>query len=49
MGGMKVGDWGDECSVEGRERDSTSVQTFSNHFMKISTAGFVTTESGSLF
>ncbi len=47
MGGVQVG--GDECSVNEGEWGKTSVQTFSNLFLKALTEGAVTTEAGSLF
>ncbi len=51
MGGVQVGkgEWGDECSVNGGDGGKTSVQTFSNLFLKKLTEGAAPTKPGAYF
>ncbi len=49
LDGEGVGDWGDECSVNGGDGERLVSKHFSNLFLKALTEGVVTTETGSLF
>ncbi len=44
-----LGNWGDECSVNGEDFGKNSVHAFTKLFSKLLTGGAVTTEAGSLF